>query len=250
MIPPELPPPPAPLAEAPAGEQTLLLRPPWGYQDLFVFLGLLTAGVLAVNLLAIPFRRLPQSYLLLLVQALVYLFALGAIAAILRLRHDRPFWRSLGWVPTYAGYALTSFAIGPVLAIGLGVLGTLLGAKPQPLPFENMLNGIALIVLFGILVVAVGPLCEELVFRGFLMPLLIRSLGVASGIVLTGLLFGAMHYFEYQDWRVVILVAAAGALFGWQRYRTGSIINAVLMHAGFNFIQFGALLAAQRAHLR
>ncbi len=46
-------------------------------------------------------------------------------------------------------------------------------------------------ILFAIFVVILGPVCEELAFRGFLMPLLMRSFGPAIGIVLTGVCSGA-----------------------------------------------------------
>ena len=101
-----------------------------------------------------------------------------------------------------------------------------------------------------LLIVLIGPLCEELAFRGFLLPLLVRSLGAAAGIIVTGMLFGMLHGFEYPDWRPVVLVAIAGMLFGWRRYETGSTVHSTLMHAGFNLTQFVALLAAKHAHLR
>ena len=54
-----------------------------------------------------------------------------------------------------------------------------------------MLENRPTVVLFAIFVVILGPLCEELAFRGFLMPLLMRSFGAATGIIATGILFGA-----------------------------------------------------------
>jgi membrane protease YdiL (CAAX protease family) len=109
-----------------------------------------------------------------------------------------------------------------------------------------MLKGPALLILFALLVVFIGPLCEELAFRGFMMPLFIRSLGAAAGIIITGVLFGALHAFEYPDWRPVVLVAVAGCVFGWRRYETGSTVNSMLMHAGFNAIQFIGLIATRK----
>ena len=76
-------------------------------------------------------------------------------------------------------------------------------------------------VLLGILVVILGPVCEELAFRGFLMPLLMRSLGAAGGIVVTGIIFGSMHGYEYQwSWRHMLLISLVGCVFGWAKYKT------------------------------
>ncbi len=88
-----------------------------------------------------------------------------------------------------------------------------------------------------------GPVCEELAFRGFLMPLLIRSLGAAGGIVLTGVIFGSIHGYEYEwSWQFMLLISLAGCIFGWARYKTRSTIAGALMHSTFNLAQFAAFL--------
>jgi hypothetical protein len=213
----------------------------WDYQDIFVLIGLLIATIFALPALVKVLPHVPLSYLTLLAQAIVYVVGLGGIAAILRLRYDRPFWRSLGWIRPRPLSALISFILGPFLAISLSYLGYLMRVQPKALPFEKMLTSPALVVLYGALVVLVGPLFEELVFRGFMMPRLIRSLGVAAGIFIAAALFGALHIFEYSDWRIVVLISYAGVAFGWRRYATGSTIDSVLMHVGFNLAPFLAL---------
>ena len=215
----------------------------WDYHDIFVLFGLLVVTIFALPILVTVFPHAPRSYLTLFAQALVYAVALGAIAAILRLRYDRPFWRSLAWIRPRPLSALMSFLLGPFVAITLSYIGHLMRAQPNALPFEKMLTSPALVVLYGVLVVLVGPLCEELVFRGFMMPLLIRSVGAIAGIAVTAVLFGALHAFQYADWRIVLLVASAGAAFGWRRYITGSTVDSVLMHVGFNLAPFLALFS-------
>lgn len=241
MIPPQAP------LEAPREEAY------WDYADLGLFIFLSVVSLFATLLLVRFFpvlHALKDPYKLLVGQLIWYLFAMGSLAMILKVRYDRPFWPSLGWRAPQIGNALASLAFGPVLAIGLGLIGAALRTPQIPLPFENMLNSPALIALFGLLVVLIGPLCEELAFRGFILPLLVRTFGAVVGIVVTGILFGMLHGFEYPDWRPVILIAVAGMVFGWRRYQTGSTINSALMHAGFNLTQFAALLAARHAHLR
>jgi membrane protease YdiL (CAAX protease family) len=107
-----------------------------------------------------------------------------------------------------------------------------------------MLENRPTLMLFAIFVVLLGPLCEELAFRGFLMPLLMRSLGPAAGIVGTGALFGCLHAPEYSwSWRHVLLITVAGSTFGWVRYRTGSTAASTFMHASYNLTQLAAFLA-------
>jgi membrane protease YdiL (CAAX protease family) len=248
VIPPEArfePLPPA--KEAPRAEAF------WDYADLGLFIFLSVVSLFAALLLVRyipPLHALKDPYKLLAGQLFWYLFALGGLALILKVRYDRPFWPSLGWRAPQVGTALASLTFGLVLAIGLAFIGTAIRTPQIPLPFENMLNNPVLVVLFGLLVVLIGPLCEELAFRGFILPLLMRSFGAAVGIVVTGILFGMLHGFEYPDWRLVVLVAVAGMVFGWRRYETGSTVNSTLMHAGFNLLQFAALVAAKQTHLR
>jgi hypothetical protein len=225
----------APYLESPPPRRTEAF---WDYLDIFVWFGLLIATLF---FLAISFPHAPNAYLALLVQAILYGVGLGSIAAILRLRYDRPFWRSLAWIRPRPLNALMSFMLGPFMAISLSYLGYLIRAHPKSLPFEKELADPTLAILYGALVVFIGPLFEELVFRGFMMPLLIRSTGVTAGILITAALFGGLHIFQYADWRTGVLIACAGAAFGWRRYTTGSTIDSVLMHVGFNLAPFLAI---------
>lgn len=220
----------------------------WDYQDLLVFVFLAIASLFASQLIVLlvpPLKALATPYKLLLGQILWYILVFGWLAGILRLRYDRPFWPSLGWFAPRPLSAIGSAALGPILAIGLSLLGALMRTPQITLPFEGMLKTPALLILFGLLVALIGPICEELAFRGFMMPLFIRSLGAVAGIVITGILFGVLHGFEYPDWRPVVLITLAGVVFGWRRYETGSTVNSMLMHAGFNLTQFVALVASK-----
>ena len=79
-------------------------------------------------------------------------------------------------------------------------------------------------------------------FRGFIQPLLSRSLGTVAGILLTACLFGALHGFEYQwVWQYALFITAAGVVFGWLRARTNSIIPSTIMHGCFNAVSVIAL---------
>ncbi|MGI8428188.1 MAG: CPBP family intramembrane glutamic endopeptidase, partial [Solirubrobacteraceae bacterium] len=81
---------------------------------------------------------------------------------------------------------------------------------------------------------------------GFLLPLVMRSVGVAAGIVLTGLLFGAVHAYEYDwSWRHSLLISIAGIVFGYVRYASRSTAASTMMHATFNLTQFLGLMAQQ-----
>lgn len=225
-------------------------QPPfWSYLDLGFFISLILPSLLAAALMVkaisplLPFGRPFQA---LLGQLIAYGLIFGSLYMLLDLRYGQPFWRSLGWTVPVASTALSALA-GPFLAITIGYIGYILRTPEIDLPFQQMLRDRPTMILFAIFVVVLGPLCEELAFRGFLMPLLMRSFGAASGIVVTGLLFGCLHAPEYGwHWQHVLLIAIAGTVFGWVRFRTGSTATAAFMHSTYNLTQFAAFVAQNR----
>jgi len=83
--------------------------------------------------------------------------------------------------------------------------------------------------------------------KGILQPLLVRSLGAVPGIALAAAAFGLLHYQEYgNSWRHVLIIAMAGAAFGWMRHLTGSTKAAAIMHAAYNSLFFIALMTEKR----
>jgi uncharacterized protein len=225
--------------------------PFWTYRDLLLFVLLLLASLAATLLVGALLVRLPVltiAWKLILPQLILYVLVLSALAGILRLRYDRPLWPSLAWSRIPSPVILGAILTGPLLAIGLGLLGAALRTPEIDLPFQQMRSSATTTAILGVIVVILGPVCEELVFRGFLMPLLVRSLGVAAGIVVTGILFGCMHGYEYEwSWRHILLISTAGCVFGWGRYKTGSTMTAAFMHSTFNLTQFVAFVVQARS---
>jgi uncharacterized protein len=225
--------------------------PFFDYADLFLFLGVCVPCLFLALLLVRAARiitAISTPIQLLLVQSVWYFLVFGSLAALFRIRYHRPFWRSLSWRPIAFSGAAGAILAGPVLALSVGLLGSALRTPEINLPFEQMLGSRATIVLLGILVVILGPVSEELAFRGFLMPLLIRSLGAAAGIVLTGIIFGSVHGYEYKwSWQYMLLISMVGCVFGWAKYKTQSTMTSAFMHATFNLTQFAAFLVQSRS---
>ncbi|HTW64180.1 MAG TPA: type II CAAX endopeptidase family protein [Bryobacteraceae bacterium] len=250
---------PAPATPAPVPPplepSPLLPEPPpprepfWDYTDLLLFVFLLFASLaLALVVGIILFSKLNPAFRLLLPQILWYVLAFSALKVLLLIRYGRPFWSSLGWRSIPIPAALGALFMGPVLAISVSLLGAALRTPPIELPFQQMLGAPGANVLLGILVVILGPAAEELAFRGFLMPLLIRSLGASAGIILTGFIFGSIHGYEYEwSWRYMLLISLVGCVLGWAKYRTKSTAASALMHSTFNLTQFAAFLWQSRA---
>jgi membrane protease YdiL (CAAX protease family) len=222
--------------------------PFWDYMDLLLFsLLVFSSLVLAVVISMLAVSKASASWRLILPQVLWYAFSLGSLKALFLLRYRQPFWRALGWRPISFGAALGAILAGPLLTLSVGLLGSALHMPEIDLPFGQMLDSRSSTILLGILVVILGPVAEELAFRGFLMPLLIRSTGAASGILLTGIIFGSVHGYEYEwSWQYMLLISLAGSVFGWAKYRTQSTVASALMHCTFNLTQFAALLVRSR----
>ena len=86
--------------------------------------------------------------------------------------------------------------------------------------------------LLALTIVVVGPLEEEVLFRGVILPRLTPWLGATWAIVATSVLFAVMHE---GFGRVPIGLRPAGVFvialaFGWARLRTGGLAAPIAMH--------------------
>jgi hypothetical protein len=120
----------------------------------------------------------------------------------------------------------------------------MLHAPEGPDPIKDLITGRLALVVVMVFGVIVGPVFEELFFRGFLLPLLARTFGAAAGIVLSSIPFALLHGPQNQwAWQQVAMIGLAGAAFGFVRYRTGSTAASTILHSCYNLTQFVAFLA-------
>jgi hypothetical protein len=235
--PPEAPPEPPPY-------------PFWTWEDVMIFFGMgLPCLVLSLVLVeAVAWLApLPKegAFKLIAAQGVGYILWFASLVLLLRTRYDAPFWESLAWFWPHQGFWRSVFQ-GPMLAFAVAWLGLFLQTPAIDMPFTKMLSDPASIVLIGLFATTVGPLCEELSFRGFLMPLLMRRFGVWPGILIAAAPFALLHGPQYAwSWRHLILLMLAGAAFGRVRYTTGSTAAATLTHATYNLTFFSAFLVTQ-----
>lgn len=205
--------------------------PFWTFEDLGLFIGSVIP-VFLLAMLAVQLVPLKRSAVQMVYQLLIYLLLLGVLYLLVAWRYQRPFWRSLGWRVFRLPFLCA--AAGPVLAITASELGVLL--KAPPIPFiEDLISDRRSLFIMMLFLTVFGPVFEELVFRGFLFPLLARSLGAWPGILLAAMLFAVVHGSQYRwQWQQLSLVWFAGVVFGFVRYKTGSTAAATLVHTGYN----------------
>jgi hypothetical protein len=216
-------------------------NPFWSYEDLALFAGgLLPCAALAfavISLIHFPSRGTQDVAF----QFLFYGLALGVLYLLIARRYDRPLWRSLGYTFEFRG-ALVCAVAGPALAISLGMLGYVLKTPPVS-PIPNLITDRSSLIAVLLFAVLVGPIFEEMVFRGFLFPLIARSLGPGMGIILTAIPFALLHVVTYGVvWQTLAIVGLAGIAFGIARERTGSTAASAMLHVGYNGTLFGVFL--------
>ena len=241
------------LSTAETGSQPEPVQPPperdpfWGYSDLFLFAGLalpaMLAGMGMVKLAVRIFHLHPIPAAELLAGEFAGYAALFVILmGIFHLQYNRPLWTSMGWTETRIRPVWLA-AAGLGTAIGVAFLATAMRTPITENAMTHLLKDRTSLILVAIFGVSIGPMAEELVFRGFLQPLLVRSLGGTAGIVAAAIPFGMLHFWQYgNSWRHVILIAAAGAAFGWVRHTTGSTKASTIMHSAYNAVLFLGLL--------
>jgi membrane protease YdiL (CAAX protease family) len=226
--------------------------PFWGYSDLLLFAGLVIPSMLTgwalvkTGMFLFHIHAALRVAELLSEQFLGYAILFGGLLLILRMQYQRPFWRSLAWTDASLPF-LWNVICGLGAAFVVALVGYLIHTPNISNPITEMMQDRASVILLATFGVTLGPLCEELAFRGFLQPLLVRSLGAVPGILAATIPFGLLHFQEYgNSWRHAVLIAVAGASFGWMRHATGSTKAATIMHASYNALFFFVLFAQRR----
>lgn len=131
--------------------------------------------------------------------------------------------------------ALTGFG-GFLLAVALARLAG------SVTPGGAALSAGAAAILIGTLSVAGQAAAEELFFRGWLQPVLVRGWGAAVGVAVTALVFSALHMAGgVRSATALVNLAAGGVLFGLLALRSGGLVAPILAHAGWNWSEIVGL---------
>lgn len=123
------------------------------------------------------------------------------------------------------------------LALVLGVTNLAAAALGEQTPqfigdTFNTARAAGLLPLLVFSFVFLGPLQEELVFRGFFFAGFAPAIGAWPAIVLTSAVWAASHL-QYELF-FIGEIFALGVLFGWLRWRSGSTLLTFILHALVN----------------
>ncbi len=221
-------------------------RPFWGFAELLLIAALFIPAV-GIGGLAVragsPYLHFDAGAGLALLAAEFIGYAIVFLALrLLFARYRRPLLESLAWIPQ--PFSVWHLAIlGVALGVAMILLGSLMNFPNVETPFDNLLKDTASrigIALFG---VTFGPIVEELLFRGFLQPVLVDVMGVLPGILVTSLLFGALHLSQNAFiWQSGVLITLVGFVLGVVRHVSGSTRASAITHISYNSLPFLTLV--------
>jgi membrane protease YdiL (CAAX protease family) len=222
-------------------------NPIWSGWDVLLIAGLTFVSMLVLQLLVIfgavwfvyPHSNLAEvsqkPILLLVSQFLIYAVVAAGMVMLVEGKYHVPFWQSIRWNWPRSEWKL--LALGAGMLFTLGLMQSLL-PMPKDTPFEHLFDRPRDAYLLSIIAVTLGPLMEELFFRGLMYPVLARRMGAAWGIALTALPFGLIHLPQYGwAWGAALVIVLVGVVCGVVRAVTGSVGASFLVHVGYNGTQ-------------
>jgi len=224
------------------------LDPFWGWEEVALFCGAILPSIGGAMVMARLGGRIAPVALgsgagrQLSFQFWVYAFLVSALFLIVSYRYKEPFWRSLGFQFPFRR-AWLCLLVGPVLAVLTSALGAALRAPPVTSPIQGMITGRASFIAVVTFVSVLGPLVEEMVFRGFLLPVVRKSLGSIAAILITAAAFALLHGSQNQwSWQNLMIIGLAGVVFGVARLNLSSTLAAAVIHGAYNLTFFAGFV--------
>jgi uncharacterized protein len=166
-------------------------------------------------------------------QILAWLLLLGYMYILVTKERGSPrFWQALHW--NWPAKMWPFLLVGLAMQIVFVFLERFL-PFPKETPFDALFRRPTTIVLIAVFSVTLGPLLEELFFRGFLYPVLARRFGIGAGVSLSAMGFSLMHIVQYgYSWASVLLIFLVGMVVGVVRAKKNSVAAGFLVHAAYN----------------
>ncbi len=147
--------------------------------------------------------------------------------------------RPVRWfIPILAGIGLVIFSV----VVSLVASQFLKDIQPQVVELMGDMTFTPLMVVIGLLVVGVlGPIAEEMFFRGLLFGWLRAHWPFWPTAIVTSALFGLVH----GSLSYAVVAGALGLMLAWLRERSGSLWTSIAAHVINNLFAGGmAMLAA------
>jgi uncharacterized protein len=115
----------------------------------------------------------------------------------------------------------------------------LLGTSSKDHTLDDLGHSTAALAAAAILVSVIAPIAEEFLFRGYIFTALRGWAGVWGGAIITGLLFGAIHFDSSRPDAFLLPLAFFGFVLCLIYWKTGSLYPCIALHSVNNALAFG-----------
>jgi membrane protease YdiL (CAAX protease family) len=226
----------------------------WGPREvltLFVFLFFVEAVIILLELLTagiFGWKDAPKDLVLMVNSLLRDIFVAWFVIALVTRRFKEP----LSEIGLSAKHFLKNVWTGvvgylAVIPLLLAVLFTLAAIaqafsyEPPPQPVVQMYlkkSTEPYLVFFTLFVAGAGPVIEEIFFRGFTYKAFRAKMGVRWALVISALIFAALH----MNLIAFIPIFILGIFLGYLYEKTGSLVPSMTVHMLHNLIMVGLTL--------
>lgn len=236
-------------------------NPVWNGWDVLAVVGLALVTIvvsqfailLAAHKLLYPHAKLEDlpalhPIVLLISQFVIDAAVVAYMVLLVEGKYHQSFWRAIRWNWHKSMWAM--LALGAATFIVLEMVGSLL-PMPKSTPFDDLFQNRRDAFLLAIMATTLGPLMEELFFRGFFYPVVAKRWGAGWGIFLSALPFALMHMQQYgYAWGILLVIFGVGVVCGIVRAVTGSVAASFLVHVGYNGTQMLIFIFLTRGFTR
>jgi len=241
-----VPPPAAPPVPASdlATSQSSSENPPWsGWDVLRIALLMFVVPYLIIPIVALVVQKTffpgvsiivvaQKPWVALTTQFAWYLVVLAYMIMFVEGRLHQPFWPAIRWFwprRYWPGLVVVGMAL-----VSLQSLEHFFHL-PKHIPMEDFLSTPLAALLTAIFAVSLGPLMEELFFRGFLYPVIERRFGMGVAIIITSVAFGIIHAAQLAfAGGLVLIIFLVGIVLTIVRAKTGSVAASFVVHVAYN----------------
>lgn len=218
-------------------------NPVWSGWDVLQLTGFSILTLLVVQLLIVLAARqfvfrhanwlevAGKPVLALMAQLITYAVVALYMFLLVEGKYHVRFGKAIRW--NWPGASGVNFLGIGALMISFSLLSRFL-PMPKTTPFDQFFETPADAYLLAFFAISVGPLMEELFFRGFLYPVLARRLGVLPAILITAIFFGGIHSPQYGYSWAVLIIFLVGVVLTTVRAVTKSVACGFLAHVGYN----------------
>ena len=175
-----------------------------------------------------------EGLYLILYQAILDGVILLFIFFTITLKYNSPFFESIKWNPMRPLRIGFFIPMGIVLALAVMGISTLF-PSPSDLPIEKLLRQPHAAFFFASLGIVVAPFVEEVIFRGFIYPVVERWVGSYGAIIATAALFAGVHIGKlWGSWPAIGLILVVGLTLSVVRAKTDSLFPSFVIHLAYN----------------